>query len=242
VTPSESKAGVDSVLTWLKRHSSKRNREGMARYGIPADNASGVSVADLRLLAKQLGRDHGLAVALWQTGSYEARMLTAFVDEPARVTPAQMDRWCRDFDSWAICDALCFHLFDKTPHAWKKIGKWSDARAEFVKRAAFALLASVALHDKTAPDKPFLDSLALIERASTDDRNFVKKAVSWALRGIGKRNATLHSAALKLSRCLIASPHPAARWIGRDALRDLSTPATRRRFERQRRGAKPKAR
>ena len=204
----------------------------MARYGIPSENASGVTVADIRLLAKRLGRDHDLALALWETGSYEARMLTPFIDEPARVTPAQMDRWCRDFDSWAICDALCFHLFDKTPHAWKKIPKWSEARAEFVRRAAFALLASVALHDKAAPDKLFLDSFTLIERAATDDRNFVKKAVSWALRGIGKRNAKLHAAALKLARRLSASKDPAARWIGRDALRDLATDATRNRLAR----------
>jgi 3-methyladenine DNA glycosylase AlkD len=145
-----------------------------------------------------------------------------------------MDRWCRDFDSWGICDALCFHLFDKTPHAWKKIAKWSDARAEFVKRASFALLASVALHDKEAPDKLFLDSLPLIERAANDGRNFVKKAVSWALRGIGKRNPALHAAAFKLSQRLTNSPDPAARWIGRDALRDLSTPASKRRLEKQR--------
>ena len=223
---------VDSILSWLEKHSSAATREGMARYGIPSDNASGVSVADLRRLAKQVGRDHHLALALWETGSYEARMLTPFVDEPARVTPAQMDRWARDFDSWAICDALCFHLFDKTPHAWSKIAKWSDARAEFVRRAAFALLASVALHDKTAPNKSFLDSLPLIERAATDDRNFVKKAVSWALRGIGKRNAGLHTAAVKLASRLAKASDPAARWTGKDVLRDLATPATRRRLER----------
>jgi 3-methyladenine DNA glycosylase AlkD len=228
----KTKASVDSVLAFLKKHSSVRTREGMARYGIPSEEASGVSVADIRLLAKRLGRDHDLALALWETSSYEARMLTAFIDEPARVTPAQMDRWCRDFDSWAICDALCFHLFDKTPYAWGKIAKWSEARAEFARRAAFALLASVALHDKTAPDKLFLDSFSLIERAATDDRNFVKKAVSWALRGIGKRNAKLHAAALKLARRLSASKDSTTRWIGRDALRDLATDATRRRFAR----------
>jgi 3-methyladenine DNA glycosylase AlkD len=226
------KTEVQRVLTWLKRRSSARNREGMARYGLNSKNTLGVSVANIRLLAKRLGRDHELALALWETGVYEARMLTTFVDEPARVTPAQMDRWCRDFDSWGICDALCFHLFDKTPHAWKKIAKWSDARAEFVKRASFALLASVALHDKRAPNKPFLDSFPLIKRAATDDRNFVKKAVRWALRGIGKRNAALNAAAIKLAGRLADSPHPAARWTGRDALRDLATPATLRRMER----------
>lgn len=228
------KAEVASVLTWLKRHSSKSTREGMARYGIPSENASGVSVADIRLLGKRLGRDHNLALALWETGSYEARMLTPFIDEPALVSPAQMDRWCRDFDSWAICDALCFHLFDKTPHAWQKIAKWAGRREEFVKRAAFALLASVALHDKNAADAPFLKSFALIERAATDDRNFVKKAVSWALRGIGKRNAALNAAAIKLARRLADSPHPAARWTGKDTLRDLATPATRRRMKSRR--------
>ena len=226
------KSDVDSVLAWLKRHSSAATREGMARYGIPSDNASGVSVGDIRDLGKRLGRDHELALALWETGSYEARMLTPFIDEPDRVTSAQMDRWCRDFDSWAICDALCFHLFDKTPHAWQKIVKWSNHRDEFVKRAAFALLASVALHDKTVPDGRFLKSFALIERAAIDERNFVKKAVSWALRGIGKRNVALHSAAVKLARRLADSPHPAARWTARDALRDLATPATLRRMKR----------
>jgi 3-methyladenine DNA glycosylase AlkD len=226
------KSEVAAVLTWLARHSSKQTREGMARYGIPSDNASGVSVADIRLLAKRLGRNHELALALWDTGNYEARMLAPFIDEPSRVTPAQMERWCRDFDSWAICDALCFHLFDKTPHAWPRIAKWSTRREEFVKRAAFALLASVALHDKTAPDAPFIKSFALIERAATDDRNFVKKAVSWALRGIGKRNPALNAAAIKLARRLAESSHPAARWTGKDALRDLATPATRRRLER----------
>jgi len=203
----------------------------MARYGIPSDNASGVSVADIRLLAKKLGRNHELALALLETGSYEARMLTPFIDEPALVSPAQMDRWCRDFDSWAICDALCFHLFDKTPHAWQKIAKWADRREEFVKRAAFALLASVALHDKKAADGPFIKCFVLIEHAATDDRNFVKKAVSWALRGIGKRNVALNSTAIKLARRLADSAHPAARWTGKDALRDLATPATRRRMK-----------
>jgi 3-methyladenine DNA glycosylase AlkD len=228
------KAEVASVLAWLRRHSSARTREGMARYGIPSDNASGVSVADIRVLGKKLGRNHELAPALWETGSYEARMLTPFIAEPALVSPAQMDRWSRDFDSWAICDALCFHLFDKTPHAWKKIAKWSNARAEFAKRAAFALLASIAVHDKAAPDEPFLDSFPLIERAASDERNFVKKAVSWALRGIGKRNAKLHAAAIKLADRLAKSKDPAARWIGKDALRDLATPATLRRLKSRR--------
>ncbi|TAK11711.1 MAG: DNA alkylation repair protein [Acidobacteria bacterium] len=213
---------VREILAFLERRGTKRNREGMARYAIVAKNVLGVSVGDLRTRAKTLGRDHALALALWQTNVYEARMLAGFVDEPDRVTPAQMDRWARDFDNWAICDHSCFHLFDKTPHAWTKIRQWSARREEFVRRAAFALLASVALHDKTAPDEPFVSALTLIERASTDERNFVKKGVNWALRGIGRRNPRLKARALALSRKLAASANPTQRWIGKDALRDLS--------------------
>lgn len=216
------KKEVDFAIAWLKRHGTKRNRDGMARYAIHSGNAFGVSVADIRVLAKRLGRNHELAAALWDTGWYEARMLTSFVAEPARVTPAQMDRWCRDFDSWAICDSMCFHLFDRTPHAWKKVAEWSDRPEEFVKRAAFALLASLALHHKDAPDKPFLESLRFIERAAADERNFVKKGVSWALRGVGRRNATLNAAAVKVARRLVESPEAASRWVGRDVLRDLT--------------------
>lgn len=222
---------ASDILAWLKRRGTKRNRDGMARYAIVAPKVFGVSVADLRDLSKELGRDHALASALWKSGWYEARMLTAFVDEPARVTPAQMDRWARDFDNWAICDALCFHLFDRTPHAWSKIERWSRRREEFVRRAAFALLASVALHDKGAPDARFVRALPLIERAASDDRNFVKKAVSWALRSIGRRNVALNRKAVAVSRRLIATDEPAARWVGRDALRELTSAAVVRRLK-----------
>jgi 3-methyladenine DNA glycosylase AlkD len=221
-------AEVRSVLEWLKRHSTRRTLAGMARYGIPSDKAFGVSVADMQRLAKRVGRNHELAVALWDTGWYEARMLTSFIDEPERVTPAQMDRWCADFDNWAICDTVCFHLFDRTPHAWAKVGKWSGKRDEFGRRAAFALLASIAGHDKSSGDKPFVEGLRLIEHAAADERNFVKKAVSWALRGIGRRNAALHAAALTVAQRLSASPVAAARWVGKDALRDLTKKRTPR--------------
>jgi 3-methyladenine DNA glycosylase AlkD len=219
---------VRETLTWLERHGSKRNRDGMARYGIVAPKVFGVSVAMIRQRAKRLGRDHELAAALWDTGWYEARMLTAFVDEPERVTPVQMDRWARDFDNWAICDTLCFHLFDRTPHAWRKVEQWSRRREEFVKRAAFALLASLALHDKRAADAPFLRSLQLIEQAATDGRNFVKKSVSWALRSVGRRSRALNGAAADLARRLAESSEPAARWVGKDALKDLTKLARRR--------------
>lgn len=228
---------VEAVLTWLKRHSSRRTREGMARYAIPSDNAFGVSVADIRALAKRLGRNHDLAAALWATRWYEARMLTSFVDEPARVTPAQMDRWCRDFDNWAICDTVCFHLFDRTPHAWAKVAQWYDRREEFVKRAAFALLWGLTVHDKKAADAEFVDGLRFIEHAATDERHFVKKAVNMALRAIGKRNPALNAAAVATARRLADSPQATARWVGKDALRELTSPAVIRRRATRRRAA-----
>jgi len=215
---------VKAVLAKLERLGSKRNRDGMARYGIVAERVFGVSVGTLRTLAKGLGRDHELALALWDTGWYEARMLCSFVDEPERVTPTQMDRWCRHFDNWAICDTLCFQLFDRTPHAFAKVAQWAKRKDEFEKRAAFALLASVAAHDKGAADEKFLHCLPLVERASTDERNFVKKGVSWALRGIGHRSAALHAAALELAQRLAASDDATARWIGKDTLRDITRP------------------
>jgi 3-methyladenine DNA glycosylase AlkD len=208
----------------------RRDRADLARYGITAKKSFGTSVASIRLVAKPLGRDHALAAALWKTGWYEARMLAAFVGEAAALTPAQMDRWCRDFDSWALCDTLCFHLFDRSPHAWVKVDAWSRGRGEFVKRAAFALLASLALHDKQAADDLFTKRLRLIERAAADDRNFVKKGVSWALRLIGRRNAGLNEAAVAVARRLVDAEAPAARWVGRDATRELTSPAVLRRL------------
>lgn len=229
---------VSEVLTWLERRGNKRNRDGMARYAIVAPKVFGVSVGTIRQLGKSLGRDHELALALWETGWYEVRMLTAFVDEPERVTAAQMDRWARDFDNWAICDTLCFHLFDRTPHAWRKIDQWSKRRDEFVKRAGFALLASVALHDKQAADALFLKSLKLIEREATDERNFVKKAVNWALRTIGGRNEKLNAAAIETARRLAESDDSTARWVGKDALRAFAGPAMQKRIAASRRRAR----
>jgi 3-methyladenine DNA glycosylase AlkD len=216
---------VAAVLKWFERKGSARVRDDMQnRYAIHAKQSFGVSVANIRLLAREIGTDHALAIELWKTGWYEARMLTSFVADPELVTPSQMDAWAKDFDNWAICDTVCFHLFDKTLHAFTKIKKWSKRTPEFERRAAFALVASVALHDKKAPDQLFLACLPLIASAATDDRNFVKKAVSWALRGIGKRNETLHAAARKLAQDLMTSESSAARWIGRDAAKDLSKP------------------
>jgi 3-methyladenine DNA glycosylase AlkD len=221
---------VASALRWLKDHSSKSVRDGMSRYAIPNEHALGVRMGDIQKLARQLGRDHALALALWKSGVYEAQMLAAYVDEPARVTPGQMDTQARAFDNWAICDTLCFALWVQTPHAFAKIRQWAASRHEFVKRASFALLASVALKNKDAPDKEFVRSLALIEKAATDDRNFVKKAVNWALRGIGSRNPALNQAALALAEKLARAEEPAPRWVGKDALRQLRSAATQRRL------------
>jgi 3-methyladenine DNA glycosylase AlkD len=212
---------VQGVLASLKKMGTQRDRDNLVRFGITATNPVGVSMSNMQRLAKSVGRSHELAAALWDTNCYEARMLTAFIDEPARVTPVQMDRWCRDFDNWAICDTLCFKLWDQTPHAWSRIAKWNDKSAEFVKRAAYALIASLALHDKKAPDEPFVESLDLIERAASDERNFVKKGVSWALRSVGRRNPRMYAQARAVATRLAASSDAAPRWIGKDALRDF---------------------
>ena len=231
---------VQSALAWMERKSTKRDRENLARVGITTSKSFGVSMANLRVLAKQLGRNHELAAALWDTGWYEARMLASLVDEPARVTPVQMDRWCRDFDNWAICDTACFHLFDRTPHAFRKVAQWCDRKDEFVKRAAFALLASIALHDKKAGDESFLKCLPPAERAATDKRNFVKKGVVWALRGVGGRNPALNAAVLTLAQRLADSTEKTARWVGKTTLRELKSPAATRRLAAKRRAAEGK--
>jgi 3-methyladenine DNA glycosylase AlkD len=221
---------VQAALAWLAAQGTRRDREGMARYGIVARKVFGVSVAKVRQLAKRCGRDHALAEGLWQTGWFEARLLAAFVDEPQRVSAAQMDRWARDFENWADCDTVCFHLFDQTPHAWRKVVAWSRRRGEFVKRAAFALLASLALHDRRTEDAVFAAFLPLVEGAAGDPRNFVKKAVLWALRGIGGRSRELNAAALEVAGRLRASPDSTARWVGSNAQRELKSPAAKRRL------------
>lgn len=232
--PNTANTDVAEVVAKLKRLATNKTREAMTRYAIPNDNAFGVSVGAIRQFGKQLGRNHELALALWETSWYEARMLAAFVDDPERVTTAQMERWCKDFDNWAIVDTICFHLFDKTPHAFRKVEQWSDRRAEFEKRAAFALLASLGVHDKRAPDESFMKCLPLIERAATDERNFVKKGVSWALRVVGRRSKDLNDAAVALSKELCVAESSAARWIGRDALKELTGPVVIRKLKKLR--------
>ena len=218
------------MLVELERRGSKAGREGLKRYAIEAPKAYGVPMGAIQALAKKLGRNHALAAGLWKSGWYDARLLAAFVAEPERVTPAEMDRWAKDFDSWAVCDTACMHLFDRTPHAFSKIREWAKHEDEFVKRAGFALLASLALHDGTSPDEEFSRYLPLVERHAGDARNFVKKAVLWALRGIGGRSAALYEESLAVAKRLSASDDPTARFIGKGALRELSSPAAQRRL------------
>jgi 3-methyladenine DNA glycosylase AlkD len=193
-----------------------------SRYGILTKDAFGVRMRDMQQVAKKLGRNYALALALWDTGNYEARTVAAFVAAPDQITPALMDRWCRDFDNWGICDTVCFKLFDQIPAAFGRVPAWARRQDEFQKRAAFALLACLALHDDQADDQAFHACLPLIESAATDDRNFVKKGVSWALRAIGIRSPGLKTAAIALAKRLAASPQPSARWVGKDALRALT--------------------
>ncbi|MEO8598003.1 MAG: DNA alkylation repair protein [Candidatus Solibacter sp.] len=225
---SGSEVALRDALAWLESKSTAKDAANLKRFGIDAKNALGVSMANIQVLAKRLGHSHELAAALWKSGCYEARLLAAFVDEPGRVSPSQMDRWCRDFDNWGICDTVCFKLFDQTPHAWAKAEEWCRRAAEFEKRAGFALLASLAGHDKQATDAQFLEGLEWVEREAPDPRNFVKKGVSWALRRIATRNSALREASAKVAGRLAASSGAAARWVGKDALRDLAKAAVRK--------------
>jgi 3-methyladenine DNA glycosylase AlkD len=202
------------------------NVEGMARYGIRSARVLGVTTPVVRAMARRIGRDHELAAALWKTGVLEARAIAALIDDPAQVTRQQMERWVRAFDSWAVCDGVCCNLFDRTPLALEKIPEWTVRKEEYVKRAGFVLMAGLSVHDRRAPDALFRGFLPIIEREANDGRNFVKKAVNWALRQIGKRNIALNAAAVRVCRRLVARPEPSARWIGHDALRELTGATT----------------
>ena len=218
-------AEVAEALRWLGEKSTAHDRENLVRFGIAAKNAFGVSMANIQIAAKRIGKNHEVAAALWESGCYEARMMAAYVDEPTKVSSTQMDRWCRDFDNWGIADTVCFVLFDRTTHAWEKVAKWSVAREEFVKRAAFALLWGLTVHDKRSGDELFVEGLELVEKAAEDERHFVKKAVNMALRATGKRNVALNGAAVAVARRLAKSMNVSARWVGKDALRELTSTA-----------------
>lgn len=222
---------VGAALGWLKKNSSQKVRDGMARYGLPSDKALGVSVGTIQKLGKELGKDHELAMALWETDVYEARLLVAYVGEPAKLTSAQMDRWCRDFDNWGVLDTICFVLFNETPLAWKKVEQWVKLQGEFQRRAGFVLLACLPWREP-ADDARFMRLLPLIERGAPDNRNFVRKGVNWALRSVGRRSRKLHNAATALAKRLAESEDATARWVGKDAFKQLTGPAMMARIRR----------
>jgi 3-methyladenine DNA glycosylase AlkD len=237
---------VAKLLAELRAMGSEHDRAGMARYGINVAHAFGVSVYELRKIAKRLGTDHGLALALWDTGNHEARLLACFVDDPAAVTEAQLEEWAAAFDSWDVCDQATTSLFDRTPHAWRKAAEWAGRDEEWVKRAGFSLMAGLASHDREAADAAFRKLLPLIERGAFDERNFVKKAVNWALRNVGKRNLALHAAAVACAERIRAAANRraggerggepavrAARWVAADALRELGSEKARARLVRR---------
>ncbi|MEO8096734.1 MAG: DNA alkylation repair protein [Acidobacteriota bacterium] len=216
---------IPRILKQLRSLGSAENVAGMARFGITSTNSFGVPLEQLRVFARELGRDHAFALQLWETGNREARILAAFTADPKIMTRAEMDHWAVQFDSWDVCDACCIHLFRKSPLAWAQAVKWTRRKPEFARRAGFALIATLAVHDKKAPDETFQELFPLLEASATDDRNFVKKAVNWALRQIGKRNPALRVEALKVALRLAESELASARWIGKDAARELSASA-----------------
>jgi len=226
-------AGVDEILEKLRKMARTDQLDGMARYGIATENRLGVSIPDLRRLAKDIGKDHVLALRLWESGIQDALILAAMVDDAREVTEKQMEEWVRDFSSWDVCDQVCMNLFDKAPHAWKKVRDWAVREEEFVKRAAFSLIACLAWHDKEAGDDKFIDLFPVIREAATDERNYVKKAVSWALRHIGKRNLNLNREALKAARQIGGVESRAARWISSGAIRELESEAVQGRLKRK---------
>ena len=219
--PSEP-VSVNSILRDLRALSNPKNLAGMARFGINPKNTLGVSVPQIREMARKAGKNHALAEQLWKSGIHEARILAGFVDEPQLVTEKQMESWVSEFDSWDVCDQVCGSLFDRTKLAYEKAEEWSTRKEEFVKRAGFALMAYLAVHDKKTSNDVFAKFLPMIKRGSDDDRNFVKKAVNWALRQIGKRNLALNKLAVRTAKEIQKMEPRSAKWIASDALRELT--------------------
>ncbi len=221
-----------TVIIRLKQISNRNPKDlaGMRRFGINVENALVISIPKLRALAREIGKDHALSLALWDSRIHEARILASMIDDPSLVTEEQMSRWVGTFDSWDICDQCCSNLFDKTKFSYHKAIEWSKSDKEFVKRAGFVMMAALAVHDKGADDYRFLKFLDRIEDASTDDRNFVKKAVNWALRQIGKRNKTLNNSAIDTAERISKIESKTARWIASDAIRELRSPIVKKRF------------
>ena len=226
------KRSLEEILDVLHSQANPENVAGMARFGINPHNTLGVSIPELRALARQEGKDHSLALALWQTGIHEARLLASMVDDRQLVDEAQMEAWVQDFNSWDICDQVCSNLFDRTPFAYKKAKEWSARSEEFVKRAGFVLMAGLAVHDKKAADAAFEPFFPILVREACDEPNFVKKAVNWALRGLGKRNRALNQVAIRTALEIQKLDCKAARWIASDALRELTSEKVQSRLNR----------
>jgi 3-methyladenine DNA glycosylase AlkD len=224
---------VERVVRKLKRSGTKRNVEGMARYGIRANKVFGVSKPEMDKIARKIGKNHALGLKLWDTRIHDARILGMLISESLQVTPGQMERWVRDFDNWDVCDGACCHLFVDAKPAWEKAFAWSSRKKEFEKRAGFALAAYLAIHDKAASDAPFQKYLKVIEREAWDERNFVKKAVNWALRNIGKRNQRLNRGAVACAERIKKNESGTGRWIAADALRELKSEAVQARLRRK---------
>ncbi|MBM3944982.1 MAG: DNA alkylation repair protein [SAR202 cluster bacterium] len=224
-------AKVKKVMERLEAMGSPDVQDYGKRFGIVAAKAYGIKTPELRALAKELGRDHALALALWNEPVHEAKKLAGMLADPKQVTGEMMERWAADFASWDICDQCCYDLFDRTPFAYAKAAEWAHRPEEYVKRGGFALMAGLAVHDKKAPDEKFLAFLPHIEREAGDARNFVKKAVNWALRSIGKRNRTLNAAAIESAERILKQDSPAARWVASDTLRELRSENVRRRLD-----------
>jgi len=221
------------IIEKLKSLSDPKAVKGMARFGINPEKTFGISIPNLRKMAKETGMDHALAQQLWASGIHEARILASMIDSPEIVTEEQMEGWVKDFDSWDVCDQCCMNLFDKTNFAYGKAVEWSTRKEEFVKRAGFAMMACLAWHDKNADDRQFEPFFSIIKREAYDNRNFVKKAVNWALRQIGKRNLNLNGKAVETAKEIQEIDSKSARWIASDAIRELTSQAVRERLQRQ---------
>ena len=224
---------VALVLAELRKHGEQRNVEGMARFGIRAEQIYGVSKPKMDAIAKAIGKNHDLGLRLWETGIHDAKLLGMLICDPQRVTSSQMERWVREFDNWDVCDGTCCHLFVDASPAWEKAFAWSSRKKEFEKRAGFAMAAYLAIHDKTTKDDAYRKFLKVIEREAWDERNFVRKAVNWALRNIGKRNRRLNREAIVAAERIRRQGTRAGRWIAADALRELRSEAVQTRFERK---------
>ena len=222
---------AEEIIERIKSLANPKNVEGMAWFGINPGNTYGVSIPVLRKMAREIGKDHELALELWASGIHEARLLACFIDRPDMVTEEQMESWVKDFDSWDVCDQCCSNLFDRTPVAHKKAVTWCEREEEFVRRAGFVLMACLAVHDKKAPDEAFIKFLPLMKKYAADERNFVKKAVNWALRQVGKRNLKLNEAAIKTAGEIKQIDSKSARWIASDAIRELTGEKVQRKLD-----------